>query len=422
MDKKTELKIIKLYQSGATYRDIMQSVKTYPSAIKKCLEDNGIRPRHVLTNTDEKRIVELYMASKSVKYAAEKSGFSASSVTKVLAHHDICTTKRIPDKKIEEGIKVYLSTRSIKQAAEAIGCSKTTMLSYLKKNNVGLENRFKSIEKAIVQDYLSGKSSVEVSKKYDISTTTVLKMVRTQGYSVRSNKENSRRYYYDVEYFQKIDEPDKAYWLGFMYADGYVSSANKQKKIGIALAQKDKNHLIKFTQALKSNYPIRTYVPTKGGYSTKPYCRVQVFGEDIYEELVSHGVAEHKTLIVKPPKIDSNLVSHFIRGYFDGDGCITASFQKKRNQYKIKIVGTKELLKFIGKAIEENNIANISQYYKRRDTDKVYNLDFGGNNQVLAFCKYIYQDATTYLDRKYNKYIELKTLYENSRVIPKGIA
>lgn len=231
---------------------------------------------------------------------------------------------------------------------------------------------------------------------------------------LRSCKEAARKYSLNEEYFNTIDTEEKAYWLGFLYADGYVSkSTTNQKNIGISLANIDYNHIVKFKKAISATYPIHTYV-SKSGYSKNTiYSRLQITSDKMFNDLVKLGVVEHKTLTLKAPNIDECFYSHFIRGYIDGDGCITTHRPKngrKIVQYAIKIVGTIDILNFIKKFIEANNLLTIHKYYKRKETDSVYNIDFGGNIQVKKFLDAIYYNATVFLDRKYKKYIDLCNL------------
>lgn len=44
-----------------------------------------------------------------------------------------------------------------------------------------------------------------------------------------------------LTYFENIDTEEKAYWLGFLYADGYVNA--NEDKIELCLAEKDFHHL-----------------------------------------------------------------------------------------------------------------------------------------------------------------------------------
>ena len=270
--------------------------------------------------------------------------------------------------------------------------------------------------KEIIRIYTEEKvGTPTIAKRLGLKTSTVLGCIQRAGIS-RSCREAARKFFCDSNFFTNINTEEKAYWLGFMYADGYVSSDKYSKKVGINLKISDYNHLEKFNKSLKSNYPIKIYDTGKFGYKEHTeYCRIIIADNKLYDGIVSNGVVEHKTTIIKPPNISKELYGHFIRGYLDGDGCISKSIHKGRLEYGIKILGTEDLLNFIKDYIEENNVAKIRKFYKRKPNDIVKSIDFSGNLQVKKFLDLIYKNATIYLDRKYNRYLELVELI-NSRV------
>lgn len=271
----------------------------------------------------------------------------------------------------------------------------------------------------IIERYINGETLKSIAETYKVHLSAIDYILRKHNVPKRSNKINSRKYFYNENYFETIDTKEKAYWLGFIYADGYIRS-NKDgtnKMFGIALSIDDKEHLEKLKKSLNATYLIKDYTPNSNSYSNKKYSRLQIFGDKIYNDLKSHGVFPNKTLILKSPKIETKLYSHFIRGYIDGDGCITSHRKSKKKSSKkdfaVKIVGTKELLDFIKNFIESNNIATIRKYYKRRNNSKVFSLELTGNLQVKAFLNLIYKDAQIYLNRKYERYIELSNMYNS---------
>lgn len=68
-----------------------------------------------------------------------------------------------------------------------------------------------------------------------------------------------KKYQVNENYFEKIDSEEKAYWLGFLYADGNVRMhKNKSGILKLKLKQSDKKHIEKFSKCLNSNYPIKS--------------------------------------------------------------------------------------------------------------------------------------------------------------------
>lgn len=199
-----------------------------------------------------------------------------------------------------------------------------------------------------------------------------------------------------------------------MYADGYLSDTTPYSKyVGITLSSKDREHLEKFNSSINSNYQIRDYEVVKGYKIGSPYSRIIITSEKMYQDLILQGCVPHKTNGIKPPLIGFDFDRHFIRGYLDGDGSISRCLKKgkftkfPKYEYQIKILGTIEILDYIKDFIENNNVATIRHYFQRKPNQKVHSLEFGGNKQVKKFLDIIYANATVYLSRKYDRYLDL---------------
>ena len=96
------------------------------------------------------------------------------------------------------------------------------------------------LENNIIKDYQDGLSMDNVASKYSINRKTVAAALKRNNIQARSNKINSRKYIHDFNYFETIDTEEKAYWLGFIYADGYISIRKGKDftdyKLGIAIS------------------------------------------------------------------------------------------------------------------------------------------------------------------------------------------
>lgn len=207
-----------------------------------------------------------------------------------------------------------------------------------------------------------------------------------------------RKYNVDDNYFNVINSEEKAYWLGFIYADGFVNTL--EDRIGISLNVKDKNHLEKFKTCINSESPINDY-EEKSGYAVgSMYSRILITSKQLKQDLIRLGVVENKTNILNFPtysQVPKKLISHFIRGYMDGDGSITNG----NNSYLIKFTGTKEVIEGIQRELNTN--VALEERFPERNVNN-YSITIGGNIQVKRILEYIYKDSTIFLDRKYLKY------------------
>ena len=267
----------------------------------------------------------------------------------------------------------------------------------------------KDKDEKIINMYLNKMSSCKIAKEMNISPSSVINVLKRNGIDSRSNKENSRKFTLDDNYFEAIDSESKAYWLGFMYADGYIDKANN---FGMSLAIIDKNHLEKFKKDINSTYEIKQYVSS--GFSNSLYVRLLMKSEKAINDLIDKGCYKNKTNILTEPKnVPEEYIKDFIRGYFDGDGCFTYSIDNVKTEHyraAVKILGTEAFLDFIKVFIEENTSIKIGNYSTRKEGQIVKCLEFGGNLQVQEFMNLIYKDANIFLERKNTKYLYFLSL------------
>lgn len=268
------------------------------------------------------------------------------------------------------------------------------------------------IKNQIITDYLNGNSVLSLSKKYGYKYDKTVTIIKNANITIRGNDIYSKKYTNDSYVFDKIDTEEKAYWLGFLYADGCIIDTYNNLKLSLALSIKDIEHLRKFQRFLKTNNPIHTYRGNHNNY----YCRLSVIDSYLCNQLISKGVYKNKTEIISfPDFLQPNLIKDFIRGYVDGDGCITYHKHNRninRIVFSIKICSTKEMLYGINSYLPLNHKKEIPTLQKRRKNNvNNYTLDYGGNIQTLKILNYLYKDSHIYLERKYERYLLLKNIY-----------
>ena len=148
------------------------------------------------------------------------------------------------------------------------------------------------------------------------------------------------KYTVDSKYFDNIDNEEKAYWLGFLYADGYVRTYHKSGQLKLKLNVKDKEHVELFKKCIISNQKIVDNIEKlkkNGKEYTSHSSTLNIYSVELVNDLIKHGCVQNKTQKIRFPEIDENLKYHFIRGYFDGDGCIH-KIKNRPNSYSISIV------------------------------------------------------------------------------------
>lgn len=214
--------------------------------------------------------------------------------------------------------------------------------------------------------------------------------------------------------FDSIDTEEKAYWLGFIYADGTISSSPLRKEEGakvqyqfeLSLSSKDYNHLLKFAEFL-------CYDKEKV-YCDEIRCRLSVYSKHLWNVLNCNGCTPQKSLTLRFPKKElfDNifLVKHFIRGYFDGDGSITYT-NEEHIIPKFHLLGTSQFLEEIKTYLNIKDI-NLNILHPEKQSITKYIQVTG--KRALSLLDILYKDSTIYLDRKYNKYLDFCRFREKS--------
>ena len=267
----------------------------------------------------------------------------------------------------------------------------------------------------IIDLYTQGNSALKISKQENIPVHQIYKILEKNNIPRRSNRINNKKYSCNEDYFENINTSEKAYWLGFLYADGFVSKNEKfynRGSLGISLAIEDKEHLETLNKDLNSNYPINIYSVVNGYKIGIQYARIIIKSEKIFNDLIDKGLSERKSEIKKrPKKIPEELIKYFILGYFDGNGCISIHRRKNNDKlnFKFRITSTDDVLYVITDYLYNNKlIYNKRKLDKRHIYDIVSNLEYGGNRQVYKIMHHLYQNTPRFLKRKHERYLILK--------------
>ena len=258
----------------------------------------------------------------------------------------------------------------------------------------------------IAQNYLINYNIQELAKQYNVSAARIKTVLRNKEVKIIVDRQElwKKRYPRNSDVFEKIDTPQKAYWLGFLYADGSVGKT--KKTVRITLSTKDIEHLYKFKNFLNAtNTEIKqnNKVENDKNYELSYFA---ISDEKLCNDLIKAGCIPNKTYSLSFPSeniLPKELQYHFIRGFFDGDGSIT--IDRKRNRINISFTGTKEMLNEIKKIFGKDKL-------KLEDKGNFAVLHIDGNKQVLNILNQVYKDSFSEIElpRKREKYEEfLKT-------------
>lgn len=202
---------------------------------------------------------------------------------------------------------------------------------------------------------------------------------------------------YNRHIFDEINTSDKAYWLGFIIADGYLN--DNKNMLRIKLGDKDKHHLEKFIQFIDGDESMLKSEKHNITGNTQWY--VSTYSSQIHDALKQLGVEQAKSGKEHIPPIEEKYYRDFIRGLWDGDGFI------RENLSGIGLVGSRECLEFVQNLFQKELDIKPLKIYDHYNT---YKIEYRSTKKAIPkILSYLYQDGDTSLDRK----VELASQMKN---------
>ena len=272
-----------------------------------------------------------------------------------------------------------------------------------KKANLKIESFDKELViRLALKEYLDGNESISfISNKYGINRKSIERRLKEMGIPAKKII-NCNETIFDI-----IDTEEKAYWLGFIFADGYVCT--NTYSVGFSLNLNDKETVMAFTDFMgfKGGCNITESHKFRSKEKCGYMCSTVIANKHLWESLVNKGVVPHKSLILEFPKedlfTDRHLIYHFLRGYCDGDGTLGVYRHSKTNpsmEESLMFVGTKPFLEGVQKYLGRGYLMQ-----KPNCNEKTYRLSYSTQKANNA-AKLMYENATVYLPRKKKIYDE----------------
>lgn len=269
-------------------------------------------------------------------------------------------------------------------------------------------NRLTDLDKKqIIEYYYTYKDDTfsKLAERLSVSKRAITRVLRE--FNINTKRKN--RYTLNENYFNQVDTEAKAYILGFIYADGFVGS---DKYNNVVISSIDKEILEKIKYEMNFSGEIRT--GNKGGFENSKIGYVLNFSSKILtDDLRKIGLYPNKSLTVEyVPRLREDLVRHFIRGYFDGDGSIMLSHNtayhtvagvRKKYTYPtfmFDLLGTELMLN------EIKRIMNLKSHsLLNTKTQEIKRLACRSKGEAEKIFKYLYNNSTIYMERKYQKWL-----------------
>lgn len=249
-------------------------------------------------------------------------------------------------------------------------------------------------------EYSAGASLRDLCKKYGLSCHKSARHLVVSRGGILRKCGRYRTHSLDESAFESITS-ESAYWIGFLMADGCVttSSVGNLEGIQVFLAKKDSTHLRKLRKFLKSTAPIKSLVlndKRKGWENVQSQEYLMVYSKSLAESLARFGVSPRKSHTAKVVGLEFN--RDFWRGVVDGDGYLSIVYRRDRSKPApmIGLVGSGSLLEQFRQFIEANTDAPAS---KIQSMGSIFSLRFTGKSAIVV-ARLLYKDCAVALARK----------------------
>lgn len=221
------------------------------------------------------------------------------------------------------------------------------------------------------------------------------------------------KYKVNENFFKKWTQ-EMAYTLGYIYADGSLENATYIRGKYLRVSSVEKENVEKIKNWLGSEHTINL-IPPKTKNSKVGYL-LRIGSHELYNDLVKLGLYPNKSLTIKFPLIPKKYLSHFVRGYFDGDGCVRIDMKKGKRQALIlnKLCtvftsGSKEFLLELATQIHDATKTDLLKVYHGH---RSFMLSYTTTDSVKIF-KWMYGQVKgdVYLARKvsiYSRYFQIR--------------
>lgn len=229
--------------------------------------------------------------------------------------------------------------------------------------------------------------------------------------SCANSVSTSNRKVEDISIFSEGLNATNTYILGLIYSDGCISYDKHTKRFRITISMNERILLEKIRMLMTPTKKLYTYKHPNGRENT--YSVISTNPQDI-EFLFKLGLTERKSLKISYPNILAEFDKDFIRGYFDGDGSVykstTNTYYKgvKRSYDYLRVkftTGSKLFAIQLKECLEYHNI--LSKVFQDSRGKESYYVSIQGKEYVKKFHEYLYRDCDIWMERKYNKFIEM---------------
>lgn len=306
-------------------------------------------------------------------------------------------------------LKLYKDGNYPFEIVNKLKCNKSTVYRVLKKENIvprkmdktGIKDEEKN---EILKLYLEGLTIEKIQTIYQhLKKDQINYFLRKE----KVTRKNGKQVTLNHDYFENIDTESKAYFLGLLMADGSLQKVKNSINsysyhIGIALNTEDEKVIDIFRKEVETDLKIRRYNRKYENRKSRWESKLELRSEKMFNDLSRLGKKPMKLeTCLEVPKLKEELIWHFIRGYFDGDGTIYRA--KNYDRPIIAFYGTFEFLNSLKKEISKVIDINRLNVHKKKDVN-ISMLTISKIHEIQFIYNKFYENANVFMDRRKNKF------------------
>lgn len=398
------------YQTGESMSELAQDFGVSDGTISRSLRRHGVAIRPCkFSEEQEQEICRRYEDGEATYEIACALGIERTSVIRCARRHGVTIrTERQHKLSItqeNEAVERYLQGESCRQAGERFGVTAQPIIDLLERRGITRRSVYKlsrTQSDEMCQRYVDGESMDVLAVAYGVNKTAVHLHLKRRRIPRRSLSQAERRYQCNHSFFYEIDTEGKAYWLGFIAADGCV--VERTKALSIGLQGRDREHLARLLRALDGDHKIYARRDRLG----REYCVLYIASPEIAGDLCKHELRPRKTEILGWPStstVPSALLRHYLRGLMDGDGGFYPGLPNgKHGEHRnlvFAITSTRRCLEGAQEFLMDACQLGKTKLYRTTSTNPdICCLKYGGAKQVSRIFHLLYDDAHVWLPRK----------------------
>lgn len=327
------------------------------------------------------------------------------------------------DEEVQDVCTRYINSESLRDIGKTYNVTTKVIARILKLNNIHIRTKSESksfprpnrrsydlqTEQEIVKLYQAGINIRQLSRRFNLERQSIRTLLQRHNITI-IHYSSPRKYSCNDTFFDQLNEYS-CYWMGFLGADGAIfKNSEKFGKLRLTLGIKDINHLKQFKEHLSSNAPIVRYIRK---IDLKEYAYIDINSIHIVNTLIHYTITPKKTFTIQwPNHIPNELLRHYLRGYFDGDGYWNVSTVKRKLKYT---TGSQLILRFTLPGnitfltalqqylIDECQLEPVKLTAIKNRNQQIAYLGYSGRKQVNRIFALMYKNANIYLERKIEK-------------------